>query len=108
MRFLILLFNLYLLVLPCLPCGDVDECVKENKKSNLLQKEHNPKDGHTEDTCTPFCHCSCCTSLVTFLAHTTEKHKIKFLIKKNYNLESTQYATNSGSAIWQPPKQTIA
>jgi hypothetical protein len=108
MKFLVLLFNLYLLVLPCLPCGDVDDCANEKPTTVSLQKGNNPKEEHKSDNCTPFCHCACCTSPVTFLTHTIEKNIVTYFIKKNYILQSTQYATNSTDAIWQPPKQTTA
>jgi hypothetical protein len=108
MKLLVLLFNLYLLVLPCLPCSDVDNCANKTATTLSLQKENNPKEEHKDDNCTPFCHCACCTSPVTFLTHTTEKNILTHFTKKKHSLQHTPSTSNSADAIWQPPKQTIA
>ena len=105
MKFFVLLFNLYLLVLPCLPCGDVDVCAEEYATTISLQAENIPTKEHQKDYCTPFCHCACCASNIIFHANTADKHSTNNFLLKEYNAVIISISTNNANAIWQPPKE---
>ncbi len=104
MKFLTLLFNLYLLVLPCLPCGDVDDCANENPTALSFQKEDNSKEKHEDDNCTPFCHCDCCITTYYFQVNNKEKAYIKPFATKKFPLLDDVFTSNTINIIWQPPK----
>jgi hypothetical protein len=91
--------------LPCLPCGDVDNCANENPITISLQKEHNPKEEHKEDNCTPFCHCACCASTIIFQVNIAEKQSVKYFSQKKYSPIIISFSTNNANNIWQPPKE---
>jgi formate dehydrogenase assembly factor FdhD len=107
MKFITLLFNLYLLVLPCIPCGDVDDCANENSTTLSLQKENNPKEEHKKDDCTPFCHCGCCTTSYYYQINSKEKAFTKAYTIQKFTLLDEVFISNNINIIWQPPKAQV-
>jgi hypothetical protein len=103
-KYFALLFNLYLLVLPCLPCKDSVDCANENKTSYGINKESSPKENHKEDNCTPFCHCNCCSTPCFYFVSGKEKTNTKIYTVKKFILLDEVFTSNNINAIWQPPR----
>ena len=100
---MLLIFSLYLLVLPGLTCVEAVGCTDE-VQSSVLQTADN-REHETED-CSNFCNCSCCVhivhvnyqSTVIVIAKPLDKTKISSFYN-NISLPSNYFGN-----IWQPPK----
>jgi hypothetical protein len=97
MKFLTLIFTLYMLTLSCVPCICEDICAN-NKTEQSHSKDKQDKG------CASFCSCSCCHStpanikLLLPIKANPEFSKSKFI------LADQQYISYQCHNIWQPPK----
>lgn len=99
------IFALYVLFLAVYPCSDDQTCVDEQKAGIVLiaNEDHNHATNE-QDSCTPFCICSCCAAhiqlnqvaniTITNLVHNTQLT----------TLYQEKPVLNKGSSIWQPPR----
>ncbi len=107
MKFLTYLFSLYILALSIMPCSDLqNECSELNTKSSHNQK-HDHQTDH-EDSCSPFCTCSCCGMVIAFNFENTS-FRIKALRlfpqnRKEVIIKNSIFYSNFYGSIWQPPK----
>lgn len=88
------------LSLSFVPCGDKFDTAEVHAKSELNNSDHH---SHSDaDTCTPFCHCSCCSSL----SFTQTSNLINFPIAvdkvKVFHLPSE--IIDAAIPVWQPPQ----
>lgn len=95
-------FVIMILALNFVPCADAQETISIQG----AQLQHQSENAHTHpftDTCSPFCHCSCCAS--TSIPPTLQLSSIPFTDYKN---TAIPYFTGSyidvSLPIWQPPK----
>jgi len=111
MKVLVKIFAIYMIALSLVPCGDGGGGVVEIA-NHFLGVEHQHISDHEQhsngcgdDTCTPFCICSCCSSAVD------TPTKLPFRIKTptpSPNItpscirNEVSFAFNN--SIWQPPK----
>jgi len=103
MKFLTFIMAFLVLTLSCLPCADCDAVMKDNKAKTALTKTSGAKHNDHEDSCSPFCHCTCCsTHLVvqnipffSFNRFSSFTH-FQSLIEDNL-LERS-------NPVWQPPQ----
>ena len=102
MRWLVLLFGMYILFLGIVPCADGAVCDDLKVENTTQHNEH--KDTDHKKQCTPFCSCSCCHSnpaITTF--HLTES------VPTFYLSERAQFHYVAGAAkdiaieILRPP-----
>lgn len=104
MKLLTIILASYLIVLSLLPCSDkrnVAVSGKENRKISVLVNYQ--RDHHKTDNCTPFCHCSCCSTTVLFqTVAVVNAHEWKTSIQKVYFVES--FVSHDEKSIWQPPQ----
>ena len=56
MRLFAFILSIIILALSVVPCSDNDNC---NQPTTELSSDHSGHE-HQEDSCTPFCTCSCC------------------------------------------------
>lgn len=88
-----------------MPCSDMHNSC--NAKNNLTNKEtsHN-HDSDSDDHCSPFCTCSCCSSTVSFIPITTFQieQTIVFGDSSPHLLLDDAIKSNFFGNIWQPPK----
>lgn len=61
MKFFTLIMAFLVLALSCLPCADKDCVGKDDVKTALTKSADETHKSH-DDSCSPFCHCSCCSS----------------------------------------------
>ncbi|WP_229250527.1 DUF6660 family protein [Emticicia aquatilis] len=103
-----IILSIYLLVLSCLPCGDVEDCkVVDNEKIAFSETNHSTHQEDTE-TCSPFCICACCgTNIVLNFSFSPLISVIEpnFLSEKvTVNFYNTSFISDFYGNIWQPPK----
>lgn len=105
------IFTIYMLILSLSPCGDGGSGIVELTK-HYFGIEHNHISDHEQhskgcgdDTCTPFCVCSCCsmsidlpTKIPYFVKHPSTK-LVKFT-----SLETDFTMSSYILSIWHPPK----
>jgi hypothetical protein len=111
MKLLTLLFNIYLLVLPCLPCSAMDKCEDETTTCASVQveddccsSEDDGKHEEKKDSCTPFCHCDCCITSFYYQLNSKEKVFAKNYTTQKFALLDEVFISNKINIIWQPPK----
>lgn len=98
-----ILFALYFAFLAVVPCGDKEDC-NDLKKSELCQTSHeHDEENHEDESCTPFCTCSCCAALF-LLADVSNHVKQVAEINSIYTIHKASPETGAILPIWQPPK----
>ena len=102
-----LIFSIYLLVLPGLACAVTDTCTDESEITVTKTANNADHDGEKDD-CGSFCTCSCCIHIVSVNFQSPAIGSNKPLLK-NIQL-STYYSislpSNYFGNIWQPPKMS--
>lgn len=104
MKLIYCLFSIYLILLSCLPCLDMDKGVSVYSCQEISSKLDNHSHEKKGDTCSPFCVCNCCASH-SFITNLT----YHFLDgKKDIDIKLPEYKSLLVSCfytcIWQPPK----
>lgn len=100
-----------MLALSFIPCGDGGGGIVE-LANHFLEIEHQHISDHDQhsngcgdDTCSPFCVCSCCSISINIATNTELKDNYIILISRNVlSYNSDFYPSNFSSSIWQPPK----
>lgn len=103
MKFLFTCLSVFLLYLSCIPCSDSEECKVKTVVNSSIAADHQ-EHNHAKENCTPFCTCSCCTSLV--FSHTPFKTAVTTGVTPagKYPLIDEQVNAGPRYSIWQPPK----
>lgn len=103
MKWFSIILSLYFITLLCIPCHDSINVHVDNE--NALESAAHDHTEH-QDTCSPFCTCSCCGISVSIAAlpnysntSVAKPNSVEKIIFENTNL-ITQYL----ESIWQPPK----
>ena len=106
MKLLNIILSIYLTVLSCLPCSDLEIShsaisVDEHK----IDKDQNSHD-EDDDLCSPFCVCNCCgTQALSFFSEITfEFNKNTLVIKSPLPTYKSILSSNFFGSIWQPPQ----
>jgi hypothetical protein len=102
---ILLIFSVYLLLLPGISCAGVDNCGDEEKTAVSKIAGH---DEHEEDDCGSFCTCSCCVHIVSvnFQSLVIAINKpIAESVKHNF-YHNISLPSNYFGNIWQPPKMS--
>ncbi|MBA8986866.1 DUF6660 family protein [Sphingobacterium cellulitidis] len=107
MKFISSILMIYVLVLTLIPCSDHIGEIHTHDHNKVSHQNHEKEDTNgTEDSCTPFCTCSCCGISLTAasfhifqLENPAESFNHTELQEKEYPLV-TKYQEN----IWQPPQ----
>lgn len=104
MRLFTSFIALYMVLLSLAPCGDKKDCkLFSNQLTTISAADHNSGGSHTEEACTPFCSCSCCSismlkSNNIFATKINEEYRDININYSNARLPLTAHS------IWQPPK----
>ena len=86
-----------------MPCGDLHDCIDFHSNFKLDKENHEHKEDK-QDSCTPFCICSCCgNSIITLEIQSMFSDLLPIYLKVfavyiNYPLSVIYFY------IWQPPK----
>ncbi|WP_371416407.1 DUF6660 family protein [Pedobacter sp. L105] len=102
MKYLALLISIYFTILAVLPCQDRED-MSVNVVQVTFQKPQSTDQAHSQESCPPFCNCSCCSaarqlvaeSSLVFFTHVT------VFSYPEYAIPATQKQV---IAIWQPPQ----
>jgi hypothetical protein len=104
MKWPMLIFSFYLLVLSAMPCfcEDMPAVATTPQVSTAAPSHHEEKEN---ESCNPFCACTCCTVAPYF-------HQRSFIITQPVLLCTTtpftivdqSFLSYNSHSIWQPPK----
>jgi hypothetical protein len=103
-KFLALILALYVLLLPCVPCMDMDECTGDSATETSSSSTNHDNDEN--EACNPFCSCACCGQVFYPNLQPGKTAAYKPLIDLKYQSLYTCNALSSDfyGNIWQPPK----
>ncbi|WP_407667016.1 DUF6660 family protein [Mucilaginibacter sabulilitoris] len=102
MRYIAFIFSVYFILLAVLPCQDREDMIA-NVMHVTIQKSHAPNDERGQETCPPFCTCSCCSTA----RHLTTKQNITVFSKtvtRDYPEFAIPAVQEQPINIWQPPQ----
>ncbi|QEM09074.1 DUF6660 family protein [Mucilaginibacter rubeus] len=102
MKYLAIIFSVYMTILAILPCQDREDMIA-SVMHVTVQKSHSANDERGQETCPPFCTCSCCSTARTLTAKITIKVFTKS-ITREYPNYSTLAIQDQPINIWQPPQ----
>jgi len=102
MKYLALLIGLYCALLAILPCQDrADTAAEVNHVS--IQKSHASSEKCNQETCPPFCNCSCCSSARQLSGKAALIVFTKVIVSIYPGLDVPEILSQAIS-IWQPPQ----
>jgi hypothetical protein len=100
-RYIAALLATYLFALVLMPCNGDCGSMQTNAKTGIHADQGHQEE--SEDACSPFCLCTCCTTIVTELInqefHFTPRQPVLFFAH-----EIIRFQSKDCSSIWQPPK----
>ena len=103
MKYIVFLFNFYMTVLILMPCQDAVAISSALNSRDSVQQNMEDSERCSEEICTPFCSCTCCTAGKDFPLKTVSAPGVPFVCVSYSSLPTTAL-TEQPVAIWQPPK----
>jgi hypothetical protein len=102
MKYLALLFSLYFTLLALIPCQDKED-MTAGVVQLTIQKSHSAAGEKGQETCPPFCTCSCCSTAKNL---TTNSIIIIFfkVLDHQYPDGRILSVQEQPMAVWQPPQ----
>jgi hypothetical protein len=103
-KLLAVIFAFYILLLPCAPCTDADEC--NDRPAAAMSSVSTGHDDHENEACNPFCSCACCGQIVytNFQPGKEALPKSFRNLKRQFFYTSISLSSDFFGNIWQPPK----
>jgi hypothetical protein len=102
MKYLALFISLYCTLLAILPCQDREDMAAEINHV-IVQKSHTESERCNQETCPPFCNCSCCSSARQVSSKAVLTVFIKVIISSYPGLTAPE-TLSPAISIWQPPQ----
>jgi len=102
MKYLAFIFSLYFALLAVLPCQDEDDMIA-GVMHVTIQKSHSAKDERGQETCPPFCTCSCCSTARLLTSNTVLIFNAQAIVR-TYRKYVTPATQKQSLNIWQPPQ----
>ena len=100
-----MIFALYITALAVVPCSDLDNHHEE--EINLAENPEHNHDNDADDTCTPFCCCTCCGIQMTIVEYRLIPVKIESgqeFSSEKVKTHITSFSSRYFGEIWQPPQ----
>jgi len=107
MKWLVIIWTFYLVAISMLPCSDYSNRCEDRPLTTQTSNQEHDHNRDSDDSCTPFCHCSCCSISIAFtdvsIVPHLEKTSPSFFAKKLFWNNDFFVSAYSGN-IWQPPR----
>jgi hypothetical protein len=85
-----------------MPCTDGILFI-ESTCSSELEHKHHDHSHDTNDTCTPFCTCACCGSIIA-MPHIYQLPQSKIELSSSYQFHyAFDYFFDYNEGVWHPP-----
>lgn len=103
MKYLLIIFSLYMTLLTLLPCQDNEDFEKSSTEVSSLRKSPKGIEHYVQESCPPFCTCACCSVSRHFAI--AQDHMAVFSFNKvPYTAYRTPAISEQAIEIYQPPK----
>ena len=89
-----------MLALSVMPCNDGMALQPHQISVDQPEQDHHD---HENDFCSPFCSCSCCSTVIAFV-HEVKIQTIVQPAHKNYPREEQSFVSVFIPDCWQPPR----
>jgi hypothetical protein len=106
MKFINFILSIYLVVISCLPCADMEVYSSAHASLEISSNHDDHSHDKENDLCSPFCICNCCGAQV--LSYSPE---IVFdfplalaVIETKEPFFKSVFTSNFYGSIWQPPQ----
>jgi hypothetical protein len=110
MKIATFIFTFYMLALSLIPCGDGGGGIVKiaNHLFGIEHERHSDHEQHSngcgDDTCSPFCVCSCCSIVI----NSPEENQFNLLLllppfKELPSCVRNEFSFDFISTVWQPP-----
>ena len=103
MKYLAFIFSIYFVLLALLPCQDRNEIATQVKTLASVQKSHPGNDQCGQESCPPFCSCTCCSTARKLTANSVFAIFTQ-TIARSYAEHAVAAICEQSVAIWQPPQ----
>ena len=104
MKFVTIIFSVYMTLLAVLPCRDTDDFGDMVNSYTSYNKSHSGDEKAGKETCTPFCTCSCCSTVRTLTPHHPIAGVFIQEVKKTFGEPTVPALLEQSISIWQPPQ----
>ncbi|RZM25430.1 MAG: hypothetical protein EOO88_19335 [Pedobacter sp.] len=103
MKYLLIIFSLYMTILTLLPCQDGKDVSSVQNGSSAIQKASKGIEHFEEDGCPPFCTCACC-SVSRHFPIVKEQATIMAAHVMGYTVYCIPAVSDQAIEIYHPPK----
>ncbi|WP_410478924.1 DUF6660 family protein [Pedobacter frigiditerrae] len=103
MKYLAIIFCLYMTMLTLLPCQDREDFTDGKVSKSSVQKTAKGVEHYGQETCPPFCTCSCCSVSRDFIQSKADK-VIVYHIEIPYGEYQMPAIAEQPLDIYQPPQ----
>ncbi|MBS7566850.1 hypothetical protein KHS38_20765 [Mucilaginibacter sp. Bleaf8] len=104
MKYLALLFSIYMIILAVLPCRDRDDFADMGKSYTSIQKSHTADEKAGQESCPPFCTCACCSTVRTLTPQLSFITIFVQPVSRTYAQTPVPAIREQSISIWQPPR----
>lgn len=104
MKCLTIIFSIYMTLLAVLPCRDKDDFVDVIKSYTTINSSHSGNEEAGKETCTPFCTCSCCSTVRAISTYQPVAGLYLQEVKKSFGEPNVPALPEQIISIWQPPQ----
>jgi hypothetical protein len=103
MKYLAIIFCLYITILTLIPCQDREDFAEGKENVSSIQKQAKSVEHNGQETCPPFCTCSCCSVSRDFIQSKVER-VIVYNIEIPYGEYKMPAIAEQSLEIYQPPQ----
>ena len=105
MKFFAYIFSIYILALSVMPCSDASNDCRSKTEVAERADAHSHKND-TNDICSPFCTCTCCSVSANpkFTPFSIKIAKLVVVSKLTFPNREFSFVSNFYGNIWRPPK----
>ncbi|WP_316804242.1 DUF6660 family protein [Pedobacter nototheniae] len=103
MRYSIIIFSVYLILLGLMPCQDMADIVANTQYSSIVQHTDSATKHLQDESCPPLCGCACCSVGQHFPIDQTSA-QIEAPHYKSYQVFCITAIKKQPVDVWQPPK----
>jgi hypothetical protein len=103
MKYLAIIFSIYIILLSLIPCQDKEDIAVNIGSISSFHNDHTAKERSGQEVCPPFCTCTCCSTA----RHLVTKPVLGLFFKvvdRQYPDSKIPAVQEQSMAIWQPPQ----
>ncbi|MEO7212063.1 MAG: DUF6660 family protein [Mucilaginibacter sp.] len=103
MKAIALFFSIYMTILALMPGWDRQDNAALTNAQTTVQRNHSCNNQGSQETCSPFCTCSCCSTVRALQSTITLVYNMH-QVTNTYATYCTPAIQQMSLSIWQPPQ----